>query len=172
MHPLLEGCLCFTGWILSNASRSRSCSCLRAQFQVGLLQNTCAVPAPEAPSPTGWAPRYLALGAKHPESVMKLVFQMRPSGPPGQHPGWSSPCRPTHSAAPSLGGRRQCSHEGRGRGGQKRIGQAEGGMEAAAQPASPPPPRGPAHWCPWSRTGCPAAAQRCPLPRGPWLGPR
>ena len=94
MHPLLEGCLCFTGWILSNASRSRSCSCLRAQFQVGLLQNTCAVPAPEAPSPTGWAPRYLALGAKHPESVLKLVFQMRPSVLQGSTQAGALPAAP------------------------------------------------------------------------------
>lgn len=50
------------------------------------FSRTPALSLPKAPSPTGWAPRYLALGAKHPQSVMKLVFQMRPSGPPGQHP--------------------------------------------------------------------------------------
>lgn len=67
------------------------------------------------------------------------------------------------------------SDRARGRQGELRrwgLMHAMTGLRATSLPSLTPHPCGPAHWCLWSRTGCPAAAQRCLLPLGPWPGPQ
>ena len=49
--------------------------------------------------------------------------------------------------------------------------ETEVGLEEGPR-TSRPPWAGSDTWCPWPSTGCPAAAQRCLLPQGPWLGLR
>lgn len=129
-----------------------------------------------SPGLTVWVPHSSALGTQCPGPARTFIFPMRPSAPPRQHWDWRFPAPHTqqhHLWKERAGQTRKEAADGarRERGKLRRPG-LRNALKAPSRQASPHAPCGPAHWCPWSRTGCPAAARRCLLPRGPWLGPR